>query len=218
MATWGLHIRVAENLLNKDHDLDYEKFLVGNIGPDCGEPNEDWSQFNPPKEVSHWIGCGRKKIYPDNFYDAYLSDKVGDKEKRSFYIGYYTHLMVDKEWKKLVDRKKEKDLHYAPLKEDKAFIWTIKKDWYDLDHLYFRENRESLFFKIFPRVETFPDYLHYYPRGAIEKQVKFISDFYLNPPENLDREYIYLTSDEMNDFVDRTVAYTELILEEKGLI
>ena len=34
MATWGLHIRIAEELLKIESSFDIEKFLVGNIGPD----------------------------------------------------------------------------------------------------------------------------------------------------------------------------------------
>ncbi|MDC7224577.1 MAG: zinc dependent phospholipase C family protein, partial [Spirochaetales bacterium] len=211
MATWGLHIRIAEGLLAKGYDLDPEKFLIGNIGPDCGEPNEDRTKFDPPAEVTHWSDRGRKKIYPEKFYDAYLSEKVGDREKRSFYIGYYAHLFVDREWSKFIDRKKKNDPQYAALSEDKTLIRTIKKDWYDLDHLYFREHRDSLFFRIFQFVEEFPNYLHYYSRDAVINQVKFITQFYLNPPKELDREYIYLTLKEMEDFVDKVVFYLEQV-------
>ena len=39
MATWGVHIRIAEDLLKMINSLDPTSFLVGNIGPDCGKPN-----------------------------------------------------------------------------------------------------------------------------------------------------------------------------------
>lgn len=41
MATWGAHIRIAENLLNLGFNLDEETFLVGNLAPDCNQANED---------------------------------------------------------------------------------------------------------------------------------------------------------------------------------
>lgn len=34
----------------------------------------------------------------------------------------------------MIDNKMDKDENYVKLKTDKKFIWTIKKDWYDLDH------------------------------------------------------------------------------------
>ncbi|MDC7218919.1 MAG: zinc dependent phospholipase C family protein [Spirochaetales bacterium] len=218
MATWGLHLRIAEEILDRGYDLDPVKFIVGNIGPDCGVPNEDRTKFDPPAEVTHWSDKGKKYIYPDRFFDAYLAEKVGDKEKRSFYIGYYTHLFVDKEWRKFIERKKKSDPAYASLKEDKSLIRIIKKDWYCLDHLYMRDNPDNIFFRIFQYIDEFPNYLHYYERGAIMNQVRFITDFYLNPPKNLDRKYTYLSLKEMDDFVDRTVFYIDELLEQKQLV
>ena len=47
MATWIAHMRIAEHFMKKDAALDNALFLVGNIGPDCGVPNEDWSVLRP---------------------------------------------------------------------------------------------------------------------------------------------------------------------------
>lgn len=215
MATWGLHIRIAEGLLKKGYNLDEESFLIGNIGPDCGMPNEDWSKFEPPTEVSHWSDKGKKNIFADKFYDAYLVKEVKDRKKKSFLIGYYSHLLTDIEFGKLVSIKRETDENYAKWKIDKKFIWTIKKDWYDLDHLYFRENPDSIFFRVFQHIKSFPNYLDYYPDGAIMRQVKYITKFYQNPPEDLDREYIYLTMDEMNSFLEKTLALIDKDLKLK---
>lgn len=55
MATWITHLRVAENIL-KRFKLEENEFLAGNIAPDSGVPNENGSGFNPPKEITHWLG------------------------------------------------------------------------------------------------------------------------------------------------------------------
>lgn len=55
MATWIAHLRIAENLIKK-YDFEKKPFIIGNIAPDSGVPNEDWSKFDPPKEVTHWQG------------------------------------------------------------------------------------------------------------------------------------------------------------------
>ena len=47
------------------------------------------------------------------------------------------------------------------------------------------------------------------------EKVKYISHFYNNPKRNLDREFIYLSMSEMNEFVKRT---TQLIKEKIDLI
>ncbi len=209
MATWGLHIRIAEKVLLKNKDLDTESFLVGNIGPDCGVPNEDRSAFSPPTEISHWKTGINKRINPDEFFCKYLEREFYDNKEKSFLLGYYSHLLTDVEFSHFFMSKKENDVNYKKLEEDKSFIWTIKKDWYDLDRLYFRENPESLFYEVFQHINTFPDYLSYFPKGAILNKVKYIRNFYLKPSENLDREYIYLTLSEMNDFLANTVEKIE---------
>jgi hypothetical protein len=218
MATWGIHLRIAEGLLKRGYDLDYEKFLIGNIGPDCGTPYRNRTVFDPPAEVTHWSNSDKTNIFEERFYQAYLADREGDKEKRSFLIGYYTHLITDKEWHKVIERKKRKDPLYSPLKKDGKFISVIKKDFYDLDHLYYREHPDSLFFTHFQFIKDFPNYLHYYKRGAISGQIEFITNFYLNPPEDLNREYLYMSLGEMEDFVDKTIFYLEMILEQKNLV
>ncbi len=215
MATWGLHMRMAETFLEKGLAVDPESFLIGNIGPDCGMPNEDWSKFDPPTEVSHWSDKGRRNIYHDKFYEAYLKDKIDDHKAWSFYVGYYVHLLTDEAWSKFYRFKCDTDLLYAPIKEDKKFIWTIKHDWYDLDHVYFRDNPESIFYKIFQHVKDFPNYLPYYPEGAIMRQVKHITTFYLKSNDNLDREYVYLTMDEMDRFMEEASEKIEKILREQ---
>lgn len=60
MATWIAHLRIAENILKKGYGFEPKAFAVGNIGPDSGVPNEDWSNFDPPKKITHWMGEDKK--------------------------------------------------------------------------------------------------------------------------------------------------------------
>ena len=218
MATWGLHMRVAEKFLGFGYDLEDTYFLVGNIGPDCGVPNEDWSQFTPPNTVSHWSNGNNRSIQEEKFRNAYLEQHDCDKKERSFLLGYYVHLLTDKLYVQMIDNKIEQDENYAPLQDDKSFIWTIKKDWYDLDHKYFRDYQENIFQKIFQHIKDFPDYLDYYPKGAVQRQVNFITNFYQNPTETLDREYVYLSEKEMNSFINEAVEKIKDDLEFRHLI
>ncbi len=203
MATWGAHIRIAEAILEVHNHLDEKSFLVGNIGPDCGEPNEDWTEFLPPKLVSHWLNSDNR-IDAEAFFKKHLSMPIDDKNQYSFLLGYYSHLITDIEWGKMFRKKRESDSVYDRLETDKNFIWTIKEDWYDLDHLYFKKNPNSIFYRLFKNIELFPNYLEYYPAGAVEKQIKYIRDFYMSYDDNPVRDYIYLTEDEMNHFVAST--------------
>ncbi len=217
MASWMVHFRIADALLDEIGG-NTEQFIVGNIGPDCGEPNEDWSLFTPPTEVSHWNPDKNKGgIRSDAFFDAYLRDKKADSG-HSFYVGYYVHLLTDKLWNRMI---------YQPTREkfreqmelDRKFIWVIKEDWYDLDARFLREHPDFRTFRIFDKIRAYPNvYLDYYSEGAIERQIKYISDFYNTYEGKLDREYPYLTEEEMDDFVTRAVEEIRSDLKDRGLL
>ena len=53
MASWMVHLRIADKLLDKIPNLSPVEFIVGNIAPDSGVPNEDWSRFPPDTKTSH---------------------------------------------------------------------------------------------------------------------------------------------------------------------
>lgn len=204
MATWIAHLRIAEALAQRIPALDDDRFYVGNIGPDCGVPNADWSAFTPDTAVSHWKASGT--IDADGFRHAHL-DREPAGPRRLFYLGYWTHLITDVLWGEFLHDKK-KTPAYAPLAHDKQFIWTIKKDWYGLDVLYLRSHPESVFYRRFVPIETFPnDYLDYYPAEAFTRQIRYISGYYLNYCETLDRPFPYLSSQEMDDFVTEAVDH-----------
>jgi len=180
MATWIAHLRVAENILKRGYDLEHTSFVLGNIGPDSGVPNDDWSRFDPPTAVTHWKD-EKGKINPQWFWDKYLQEESvkNNKAEYSFKLGYYVHLLTDVEWSR-INAEKTKDLLYKEkLEKDKNFIWIIKKDWYGLDYIYLEKHPQCVFHTIFKHVDKVPDYLDYFPKGAFEKQVKYITQFYL---------------------------------------
>jgi hypothetical protein len=181
MGTWAIHIRIAEKILKKGYDLHEEGFLIGNIGPDCGVINEEGTNFIPTMEVSHWSTSGKRDIDPEKFFKAHLDKNIEDKKERSFYIGYYTHLLCDIEWRNDIIRRMEYDENYFPMKTDRSFINELRKEWYILDRSYFDENQDSLFWTKFQHIESFPDYLEFYPKGSITNQIKYIAEFYTKP-------------------------------------
>ena len=151
MATWIAHIRIAEYFIKNYSSLDVTDFLVGNIAPDCGVPNEDWSKFSPDTKLSHWKLNGQN-INADDFRDKYLGKKC---TYFSFYLGYYFHLLTDIEWEKLYQKKMLEPIYYNGINADKNFIWTIKKDWYGQDHLFLKNNPSSIFFTVFAKINEY---------------------------------------------------------------
>ncbi len=210
MATWITHLRIADNILNKGYNLETVPFTVGNIGPDSGVPNEDYSAFNPSRKITHWLDT-TNAINAKAFYDKYLNNTtlIQDKDCYSFILGYYVHLLTDIEWSKLCDTKKKNASYKEALEKDPKFIWTIKKDWYGLDFLYLKNNPKSLFFTVFKDVVSVPNYLDYFPQNAFEIQVKYITQYYLGANKETKENFIYLNETEMDDFV---VNATQTIL------
>lgn len=204
MATWIAHLRVAERLLKSELNFEPKSFIVGNIGPDSGVPNEDWSNFNPPPKITHWQNED-KNIDAEAFWNKYLSkeDVKKDFEAYSFYMGYYVHLLTDIYWKEeFFKKKKEEPLYKNGLDEDPNFIWTIKKDWYGLDYIFLEKNPDFIFFTLFKNIKTVPDYLDYFPKGAFERQVKYITEFYLGENQETKENFIYLKEEEMDNFIE----------------
>jgi len=214
MATWIAHLRIAENILKNMDDLDSIAFILGNVGPDSGVPNEDWSSFNPPKKITHWIN-EENNIDAERFFDKYIENNFMEYSKYSYVLGYYIHLLTDIEWSKFFNEKKKNALYNKKLKEDARFIWTIKKDWYGLDFLYLEKNPNFIFHTIFKNIDQVPDYIDYFPKGALMKQVKYITEYYLGDNEETKENFIYLNEKEMDKFIDETSKKIISILKGK---
>lgn len=115
MASWIIHLRVAQELMERTKIECVTEFIMGNIAPDSGVPNEDGSGFVPSSEVSHYNQKdenGIKGVHEEVFIENYLLKehrKQYTKEQYTFYLGYLTHLLTDKLWQvRLFIRQKHK--------------------------------------------------------------------------------------------------------------
>ncbi|WP_066495414.1 zinc dependent phospholipase C family protein [Abyssisolibacter fermentans] len=201
MATWITHLRVAEKLL-KEFDFNKKEFLIGNIAPDSGVPNEDYTEFDPPTAITHFRNGGQIKA--EEFYEKYVCRTNISKKELDFCIGYYVHLLTDKLWSKLHNQKKKQIIEYEEqLNNDPKFIWKVKEDWYGLDFIYLKEHDGNVFDE-FMKLSLEKEYLDYFPKGAINKKVKYIQDYYSMNDEADIYTGKYLKKEEMNRFVDDT--------------
>jgi hypothetical protein len=219
MATWVVHFRLTEALLDMGFNFDRKMFLVGNIAPDSGLLNDEKTGYEPSSEITHWHGADGN-IYPENFYNTYIVNCRHDPETYAFLMGYYCHLIADVEWIERIWRPKKRTPLYAePLAQDPQFAWEIKKDWYGLDFLYLRENPQSIFYTDFVQIGQISDYLDYFPAGAFTKRIEDTRLFYLCEPDwELNRPYIYLNRQEWEDYIASTTdiltqTLTRLIAE-----
>ncbi len=212
MGTWISHLRIAEQLLVELPDLDETAFTFGNLAPDSGIPNETWTEFDPPKEITHFStrNGDESTIHDMEFYRAYLAGTHAndDKARYSFMLGYFFHLLTDHLWAARVWRPSKQ--YFKEIVEAKGKLnaaWDFKADWYDQDHRYLRDNPDCLFWRVFLHAPLPLAYLHYLPLAAIHQQIHSIRKFYAEPgTRSLDRTYPFLNDATMSRFVNDTAT------------
>ncbi len=208
MASWMVHLRIADKLLDRIPGLSPVEFIVGNIAPDSGVPNEDWSAFTPSTKVSHFRTTG-SKADPEAFAAKYFTpeqQRQYNERQYSFYLGYLTHLMTDALWSRDVYAPTSEKFH-EEFKADPNFIWTVKEDWYDLDYKYLRDHPGFRAFRVYLGAVGFRnDFMEEFSPDAFDNRRIYITDFYLQGKENLDREYPYLQEREMDAFMENSVT------------
>lgn len=170
MASWIVHLRIAENLLAKFPELDESQFAIGNIAPDSGLPDEKWEKFSPPITGTHFCEDKWFSTCSDlGFFRKYIQglDLKIDHKRSSFLWGYFCHLVTDNLWNEIRETTYKK--YKKEFDADKDFVWEVKNDWYGLDHVYVREFPFSLFWRKFINCVYQADYLAFLP----EKMFKF---------------------------------------------
>ncbi|MBA4386149.1 MAG: hypothetical protein C0410_15545 [Anaerolinea sp.] len=211
MATWIAHLRIAEKIFQKISSLDEIPFLYGNLAPDSGLPNEDWTLYDPPKEVTHFLvkPRGEEAIKDLVFYNQYLQgmDTRNQNSNYSFRLGYFVHLLTDQLWWRKIGITTDlvNQGLFSKLGREEAF-GVIKTDWYDLDHKYLRDHPDYVVWKKFFRSDIPEIPLPFMPQNAFEVQMKYIKEYYTTPDAErvLDRVYPYLNEKILNLFIDES--------------
>lgn len=215
MASWMVHLRLADKLLDRIPDLSPTEFVVGNIAPDSGVPNEDWSVFTPSKTVSHFKlnDQAPKSIHIPSFVGQYFTPELRngyDKQAYSFYLGYLTHLLTDCLWSERIP------IPNPDCEDRTAFVNKVKEDWYDLDYLYLRKHPNFRAFSVFDQAVGFKNtYMDIFAPDAFDNRRQYITGFYREPNDHLDREYPYLTEAEADAFVEQAAEDILLILQKE---
>ena len=213
MGSWISHLRIAANLFNRLPGLDEVAFTFGNLAPDSGMPNADWTVFDPPKEVSHFLSSngGESAVQDLVFYRQYLCSCKRDQDPAvfSFLMGYFVHLVSDRLWAYKIG--KPSRLYYADLFSIHSEVdaWnTIKEDWYSLDQLYVRDHPDCLFWQVLMKAEIPQSPLPFVRQPAFEQQINYIRNFYSRPDDHwkLDRPFPYLNETSMSRYIEESSA------------
>ena len=220
MGTWIAHLRIAENLLHHFPELDEVTFAFGNLSPDSGIPNADWTAFDPPKELTHFLqpGEGEDAVHDLLFYKQYLSSLKPEDDIKcySFRLGYFFHLICDIMWAKRIWQA-TKVLHQNELAQNKSeAVENIKRDWYGLDQLYVREHRNSLFWRVIVSGQNPPSYLPFIGNEELHHQYDYIRRYYSQPESDWFSAlpFRYLNQTTMSRVIDDSVEAV-LIIHKK---
>lgn len=223
MATWITHLMIADRVLEAIPELDRHGFCVGNIAPDCNVENEDWTQFVPSREITHWMSTNRKVAADcDRFYDEYITKRkheIDSVEEMSFLLGYYAHLIADAEFQRYIRDTERIASSWIRIKEhpvlsNKAIgmpeSWdTVKKlintrermkDIYTIEAEYLDEHPNSGYLTEILELKNFPDYIDYLPKGAIVRKIGVMG--YLPKKELGAFPFITMTREEYATFLN----------------
>ncbi|HJR80719.1 MAG TPA: zinc dependent phospholipase C family protein [Anaerolineales bacterium] len=220
MGTWISHLRIAEKLMGHFPELDEVTFAFGNLSPDSGIPNEDWTQFDPPKEVTHFLrkGEGEHAIHDLVYYEQYVANikPEEDMKRYSFRLGYFFHLICDIMWAKRIGGATRHQFKEMFEEDQKKAVSTVKDDWYGLDQLYVREHPEHIFWRVIIANPNPPSYLPFVKDQALHQQYDHIRKFYSEQEDQwfLSIPYHYLNETTMTRIVGESVEAI-LIVHEK---
>lgn len=220
MGTWISHLRIAENLLPHFPGLDEVAFTFGNLSPDSGIPNEDWTQFDPPKEVTYFLHRGEEEYAINDliFYKEYLADIKSEAGIKcySFRLGYFFHLICDIMWAKRIVAATGQQ--FKPLfdADRKKAVSIVKDDWYGLDQLYVRDHPEHIFWRVIMQSPYPPSYLPFVKDHALHHQYDHIRKFYSEQEDRwfLTLPYQYLNETTMRHVINDSVEAVLLVHEK----
>jgi len=220
MASWIVHLRLAETLLEQIPGLDAEKFALGSTGPDSGKPDAKWENFTPHTALTHFQNSANPlhDCADLDFFTRYLLPLRPDPEPRlfSFRLGYFFHLVTDNLWSREIGRPTQ-ERWAAKFAADREFIWEVKRDWYGLDFIHLRDHKDCIFWRVFRTAQPENGDLEFIVPESIAWSVAHIQQYYQRSDADIltlyDRPFIYLSQAEVDRFVSATAVHLKEIYD-----
>ena len=208
MATWVIHFRVADMILDALPVPDRDAFILGSVAPDSGSPSADGLRYLPDKSVSHFYTqdtAGQHSISLTFFDRTCLCQPFSSDRQKAFLLGYYAHLITDVYWVQTFLAPEKQRLADLYQRDKAGFYRLIKRDWYDADFIYLAHHPELPAFLAY---RSMPDITnHFMPifaPDAFARRREAMCAFY---DENVPRVTERKTSpsaEALNRFVDET--------------
>lgn len=205
MATWLTHLRIAEKIKEKIKDIDLDYFMAGSIAPDSGKPDKTNKQYEPSEEITHFCRGKDEDKYIDlkDFYNKHLRPEdlfIRSDKTRSFYWGYYFHLVGDSLWN---------EKYFKPMKKEYNgegdFAYLIREEMYALDFEYLEKNPQNNILCQFETMKIKTEFFTEFSPQLIYENIEKIKDYYDKQSFKLNREYKLLNAEDIEKFIDITV-------------
>jgi hypothetical protein len=178
MASWVMHLRIAEFLLQRVDTFDPLPFFVGNVAPDTGSPVDFADDYDPPKHITHWED-ERGNINTERFYRDEIEEKLNSRDRHSFLLGYYMHLKADILWRDMVWKPLYENMTFGErIQSDVKFLEAVYHDIHAYDAVYLASHPDSIYFTHFVFINEVSDYLSIFRDGAISNHVRHIKHHY----------------------------------------
>ena len=238
MATWVTHLMVADIVLENCPSLHRRGFCVGSIAPDCNIENETWTDFTPPREVTHWMISKRKTFADcDRFLAEYFSPRASSAspEEYSFLLGYWAHLIADAEFQRYIRDEDRVRASWRRIKADKALASIsegMEETWDSVKRLipagermkgiasieaeYLQTHPSSGYLTEILPLTAFPDYVDYLPSGSIVRKIKIMG--MLPESDVSSSSFLALSKEEYARFVKASAALVLEGMRNKNLI
>ena len=194
MATWVTHLWIADIVLEKCPSLERRGFCVGSVAPDCNLENETWTEFTPPREVTHWM-ISKKKTFDDceRFLTEYFAPRAAaaSPEEYSFLLGYWAHLIADADFQRYIRDEERLRASWLRIKADselaaraegleetwdsvKLLISTPErmKEIFAIEADYLQAHPSSGYLTELMPLTDFPDYIDYLPPGGVLRKIR----------------------------------------------
>ena len=228
---------IADEILKRIPNLDRRGFCVGSIAPDCNVENEDWTEFVPPKSVTHWMAGPRKRLSDaDRFFEECIEkrrEEIGAGEECAFLLGYYAHLLTDAAYELMTHNEARVRAAWVRIRQDEMLNRAsvgMEETWDSIKHLitrreikrsiqwyeaeYLQAHPDSGYLTELLPLKELPSYLDYLEPGCIVRKIGVMGHI----PEKSGKEpsWIAVSREEYSAYISDTVKLIVMrLLESK---
>lgn len=211
MATWVMHLRVAEKLRDCQaiadlfENIDEKAYYVGSIAPDSGRMVGNFT-YIPPKDVSHWkredVSYQQRFLDNREFYLKYYVNET-DSFKKSLFLGYYIHILTDTIY--------VRDIIHPYMKKRGMEFWrasieNIRKGWYEIDFRFVERNPHYRPLELLKRVDPFEnEFIDYFAPTDIYNRVQSAISLYENSTTHDDCVFYTHTESDAEELIGKMV-------------